>query len=163
MLIKEVIDPMRAAYKTHWDTQYKLFPEEDKVFGSDKIRSSVKKAFTDSGMKIPSDINALLEEKGSQISLKSIRTIRDSLNDLGRIESGVATGFERNFRLAGKEMGCRKLLGRPPFSQATIGEIASPFGLYAKQKIHPTTITVCNASLHDSTLLVQLPNPIKKT
>ena len=104
MLIKEVIDPMRAAYKTHWDTQYKLFPEEDKVFGSDKIRSSVKKAFTDSGMKIPSDINALLEEKGSQISLKSIRTIRDSLNDLGRIESGVATGFERNFRLAGKDV-----------------------------------------------------------
>ena len=103
-LVDKVMDPMRAAYKTHWDTQYKFFPEEDKIFDSAKIRSSVKKAFTDSGMKIPSDINMRLGEKGSQISLNDVRGIRDSLNDLGRIESGVATGKERNFRLAGKDV-----------------------------------------------------------
>ena len=104
-MVDKVMVPLRKTYDEHFNTQYKQFPQEDQIFDSAKIRSSVKKAFTDSGMQIPSDINMRLGEEGSQISLNNVRGIRDSLNKLGRIESGVATGFERNFRLAGKDVG----------------------------------------------------------
>ena len=104
-MVDKVMVPLRKTYDEHFNTQYKQFPQEDQIFDSAKIRSSVKKAFTDSGMQIPSDINMRLGEEGSKISLNNVRGIRDSLNNLGRIESGVATGFERNFRLAGKDVG----------------------------------------------------------
>ena len=104
MLVNKVIQPMRDAYSSHFDLQYKFFPQESKIFDSSDIRKTVDTVFSDSGKKIPSQISALLGDEGSKISLSEIRKIRDSLNDLGRIESGVATGSERQFRLAGKEV-----------------------------------------------------------
>lgn len=104
MLVNKVIQPMRDAYSSHFDLQYKFFPQESKVFDSSDIRKTVDTVFSDSGKKIPAQISALLGDEGSKISLSEIRKIRDSLNDLGRIESGVATGSERQFRLAGKEV-----------------------------------------------------------
>ena len=103
-LVDKVMDPMRDAYSSHFDLQYKIFPQESKAFNSSQIRKTVDTVFSDSGKKIPAQISALLGEEGSNISLSDIRKIRDSLNDLGRIESGVATGSERQFRLAGKEV-----------------------------------------------------------
>ena len=103
-LVDKVMDPMRDAYSSHFDLQYKIFPQESKTFNSSQIRKTVDTVFSDSGKKIPAQISALLGEEGSNISLSDIRKIRDSLNDLGRIESGVATGSERQFRLAGKEV-----------------------------------------------------------
>ena len=103
-LVNKVADPMRDAYSSHFDLQYKIFPQESKAFNSSQIRKTVDTVFSDSGKKIPAQISALLGEEGSNISLSDIRKIRDSLNDLGRIESGVATGSERQFRLAGKEV-----------------------------------------------------------
>lgn len=104
MLVNKVIQPMRDAYSSHFDLQYKFFPQESKAFDSSDIRKTVDTVFSDSGKKIPAQISALLGDEGSKISLSDIRKIRDSLNDLGRIESGVATGSERQFRLAGKEV-----------------------------------------------------------
>jgi hypothetical protein len=104
ILVNKVIQPMRDAYSSHFDLQYKIFPQESKVFNSDKIRSTVDTVFTDSGKKVPAQITALLGEEGSQLSLSDIRQIRNSLNDLGQIESGVVTGSERAFRLAGKKV-----------------------------------------------------------
>jgi hypothetical protein len=100
ILVNKVIQPMRDAYRSHFDLQYKIFPQESKSFDSSDIRKTVNTVFSDSGKKIPAQITALLGDEGSNISLSDIRLIRDSLNDLGRIESGVATGSERQFRLA---------------------------------------------------------------
>ena len=103
-LVNKVVDPMRDAYSSHFDLQYKIFPQDSKAFNSSQIKKTVETVFSDSGKKIPAQISALLGEEGSKISLSDIRKIRDSFNDLGRIESGVATGSERQFRLAGKEV-----------------------------------------------------------
>ena len=45
-LVNKVADPMRDAYSSHFDLQYKIFPQESKAFNSSQIRKTVDTVFS---------------------------------------------------------------------------------------------------------------------
>jgi len=102
--IKQAVDQMDAAYATHWNRMYSMFPDTKKAFDLQPILDQANQIFKKYDVSARPNISSLLRtgmeegERETVASLAGLRTLRDTLFKMGRMKSADPSGIQNDLR-----------------------------------------------------------------
>jgi len=96
----DVLEPLQAAHKKHFDNLYGFFPSTEPVFDSSRVRKSIMDVSEDTFEKLPARVREILSS--DRISLNALNQIKAELRERGNYGNFSPSAQEAGYRRASR-------------------------------------------------------------